>query len=137
MAHENSGVSLASLARLFHLAAIRPDKSRGPANRRGGTIRTPVMAVNPIAVSIAAPVPALPQARPEPDSRRHGRRLPEGRREQSCSGVPTGFSAFAPRHDRFFPRWPAIAQPAQAFADGWLVHRLHGATRPRAPTRTA
>jgi hypothetical protein len=29
------GISLASLARLFHLAAIRPDKSRGPANRRG------------------------------------------------------------------------------------------------------
>ena len=31
------GCSLASLARLFHLAAIRPDKSRGQGFLRAGT----------------------------------------------------------------------------------------------------
>ena len=40
-------MQLASLARLFNLAAIRPDKSRGPANRRGGTIGMAPGSVNP------------------------------------------------------------------------------------------
>src|SRR6185437_991313 len=34
----STGVSLASLARFFHLAAIRPDKSRGPGLSGGGNL---------------------------------------------------------------------------------------------------